>query len=105
MCAIINCPREFVPAFASHRSLVEDAALVDEAAFADLATGLSGLAIWEMASERLAAGGRSVPVLHPSERHRESVIVFLGVHSLKPFNAEHRSSSQKSATVPAFKFQ
>ena len=66
--------REFVPASPHKEAMQKLPHWCDEAAFADWAQDTADWPSWETAREKLAATGRLVAVLHPSQRHRAGVI-------------------------------
>jgi hypothetical protein len=66
--------RAFVPASPHKESMQKLPHWCDEAAFADWDQDTADWPSWETASERLAATGRLVPVLHPSEQHKAGKI-------------------------------
>jgi hypothetical protein len=62
--------RTFVPASPHREAMQKLPHWCDEAAFADWEQENADWPSWETAAERLAASGRLVNVLHPSEQHR-----------------------------------
>ena len=62
--------RTFVPASPHREAMQKLPHSCDEAAFADWQQETTDWPSWETAAEKLAASGRLVTVLHPSEQHR-----------------------------------
>jgi hypothetical protein len=62
--------RTFVPASPHREAMQKLPHWCDEAAFADWEQETADWPSWETAAEKLAASGRLVNVLHPSEQHR-----------------------------------
>jgi hypothetical protein len=61
--------RTFVPASPHREAMQKLPHWCDEAAFADWEQQSADWPLWETAAEQLAASGRVVKVLHPSEQH------------------------------------
>ena len=66
--------RTFVPASPHKEAMQKLPHWCDEAAFADWEQDTADWPSWETATERLAASGRLVSVLHPSEQHKMGTI-------------------------------
>jgi heme-degrading monooxygenase HmoA len=66
--------RAFVPASPHREAMQKLPHWCDEAAFADWEQDTADLPSWETAREKLAATGRLVDVLHPSEQHKAGLI-------------------------------
>ena len=66
--------RSFVPASPHREAMQKLPHWCEEAAFADWEQDTAGWPSWEAASERLAATGRLVSVLHPSEHQKAGLI-------------------------------
>jgi hypothetical protein len=62
--------RSFVPVSPHKEAMQKLPHWCDEAAFADWEQDTADWPPWEAATERLAATGRLVDVLHPSEQHK-----------------------------------
>ena len=62
--------RTFVPASPHKEAMQKLPHWCDEAAFVDWEQDTADWPSWETATEKLAAMGRLVEVLHPSERHK-----------------------------------
>jgi Domain of unknown function (DUF3291) len=66
--------RAFVPASPHKEAMQKLPHWCDEAAFADWEQDTADWPSWVTATERLAAGGRLVDVLHPSEQQKAGTI-------------------------------
>ena len=66
--------RAFVPASPHKEAMQKLPHWCDEAAFADWEQDTADWPSWETAAEKLAATGRLVDVLHPSERQKAGTI-------------------------------
>ncbi len=66
--------RAFVPASPHRDAMLKLPYWCDEAAFADWEQDTADWPSWETAAERLAATGRLVSVLHPSEQQKSGTI-------------------------------
>ena len=66
--------RAFVPASPHKEAMQKLPDWCDEAAFADWEQDTAEWPSWELARKKLAATGRLVDVLHPSEQHKAGLI-------------------------------